>query len=165
MRKVNISLVMSVCLSVRMEQLACHWRYFHDIWHLSIFRKSVEKTRVSLKFYKNNGYFTWRSVTTYDHISLSSSQNEKCYKDVEKINTHILCSMTLFFRNSYRLWDNVEKYCRARQATDGNIAHAHCMLDTWGYKHTLRICNTYYFSTTTMAARTHHIIHIWSLLL
>jgi len=23
-----------------------------------------------------------------------------------------------------------EKYCRARYATDDNIAHAHCMLDT-----------------------------------
>jgi len=26
--------------------------------------------------------------------------------------------------------DNVEKYCRARQATDDNMAHAHCMLTT-----------------------------------
>ena len=26
----------------------------------------------------------------------------------------------------------VEKYCRTRQATDGSIAHAHCMLDTLG---------------------------------
>jgi len=24
----------------------------------------------------------------------------------------------------------VEKYCRAGLATDGNMAHAHCMLDT-----------------------------------
>ena len=23
-----------------------------------------------------------------------------------------------------------EKYCRAKQATDDNMAHAHCMLDT-----------------------------------
>jgi len=29
-----------------------------------------------------------------------------------------------------RLWRNVEKYCRARQASDDNMAHAHCMLDT-----------------------------------
>ena len=32
--------------------------------------------------------------------------------------------------------------------------HAHCMLDTSGYKHILRICNTYCFSTTTTDART-----------
>jgi hypothetical protein len=31
---------------------------------------------------------------------------------------------------------NVEKYCRARQATDDKTAHVHCMLDTYGYKYT-----------------------------
>ena len=35
----------------------------------------------------------------------------------------------LFFSKIVRLWDNVEKYCRARQATDDNKAHAHCMLE------------------------------------
>jgi len=35
-----------------------------------------------------------------------------------------------FFRKSCSLWDNVGKYCRAGQATDDNMAHAHCMLDT-----------------------------------
>jgi uncharacterized protein (UPF0305 family) len=41
-------------------------------------------------------------------------------KVVEKIKTRILCLAT-FFRKSYRLWDNVEKYGTARQATDDNI--------------------------------------------
>jgi len=49
-------------------------------------------------------------------------------KVVEKIKTHILCSMT-FFRKSCCLWDNVEKYCRAGQATDDNMAHVFYMLD------------------------------------
>jgi len=30
----------------------------------------------------------------------------------------------------------VEKCCRAGQATDDNMAHAHCVLDTKVYKHT-----------------------------
>jgi hypothetical protein len=30
---------------------------------------------------------------------------------VEKIKTHILCLVTDFLK-SYRLWDNVEKYCQ-----------------------------------------------------
>jgi len=48
---------------------------------------------------------------------------------VEEIKTH--CGVNnFFFRKSCNLWDNVEKYCRAGQATDENIAHAHCMLDT-----------------------------------
>jgi hypothetical protein len=36
----------------------------------------------------------------------------------------------------------VEKFCIARQAKDDNMVHVHCMLDTYSYKHTLRICNT-----------------------
>jgi len=38
----------------------------------------------------------------------------------ENQNT-ILYSITPFFRKSCRLWDEVEKYCRAGQATDDNI--------------------------------------------
>jgi hypothetical protein len=41
-------------------------------------------------------------------------------KVVDKIKTHILCSIN-FFRKSCRSWDNAEKYGRARQATDDNI--------------------------------------------
>jgi len=36
-----------------------------------------------------------------------------------------------------------KKIGRAGQATDDNMAHAHCMLDNQGYKHTLRTCNSY----------------------
>ena len=35
-----------VCLSVCMEQLGPHWTDFHEIWYLTIFRKSVEKIQV-----------------------------------------------------------------------------------------------------------------------
>ena len=46
-----------------------------------------------------------------------------------RIKTHIFCSMTSS-RKSCRLIENVEKYSRAGQATDGNIRKAHelCML-------------------------------------
>jgi hypothetical protein len=43
----------------------------------------------------------------------------------------------------------MEKYCRVRQATDGTMGHAHCMLDNECYKHTFGACYTYCFSTTT----------------
>jgi len=49
---------------------------------------------------------------------------------VAKVKTHILYSVTFFFRKLCRLWENVEKYCRARKASDRNMALAHCMLDT-----------------------------------
>jgi hypothetical protein len=61
------------------------------------------------------------------HISLNSSQNEKCFrKVVEKIKTCILCSKTLF---NHAIYDNVKEYCRPGQATDDR-AHAHFVLDT-----------------------------------
>ena len=46
---------MSVRPSVRTEQLGTQWRDFHEIWHLSIFRKASNKFQVSLKSDKNNG--------------------------------------------------------------------------------------------------------------
>jgi hypothetical protein len=50
-------------------------------------------------------------------------------KVVEKIKTHILCSVTLFFLKIVPLWDKLEKYCRAGRATDDIVALAHCMVD------------------------------------
>ena len=52
----------------------------------------------------------------------------------------------------------MEKYGGVGQATDGSIsntAHALCMLDKQGCRHTLRICNTYCFPTVTGSTRTH----------
>jgi hypothetical protein len=49
----------------------------------------------------------------------------------------------------------VEKYGTARQATEGDMAHALCMLDIKGYKLILRICNIYCsFFTAQMVKQT-----------
>jgi len=64
-------------------------------------------------------------------------------KYIEKIKTRISCSLLFFPPKSYHLWDNVENYCTAGKAIDDNMAHAHCMLDTYEDKHTLGICSTY----------------------
>ena len=88
-----------VCLSAHMEQFVSHWTDFHEILYLSVFRKRVEDIQVSLKSDKNNGYFTRRSTDIFDHISLISSQNEKCFR--QKLQTkskHILCSVNFFLR-------------------------------------------------------------------
>ena len=55
----------------------------------------------------------------------------------------------------------MEKYHGAGQAAYDNMAHALWMQDTSGYKHTLRICNTYCFCTTTMVARTRLIVRLY----
>ena len=49
-------------------------------------------------------------------------------KVAQNIETHFMFRM--FFRNSCHVRDNVEKSGTAGQATDDNMAHAHCMLDT-----------------------------------
>jgi len=77
----------------------------------------------------------------------------------ENQNTNL--SSITFFLKSCRLWDNVEKLCRLGKTTDDNMAHARCMLDTSGYKHTLIICNTYCFCTATMFARTRLIVTLY----
>ena len=78
----------------------------------------------------NNGYFTWSPIYIFDHTSLISCQNEKCFTRScrENQNTHFTFN---FFLQSGRLWDNVEKYsyCTAKQATQDNMAHAHSLLD------------------------------------
>ena len=49
LRKTIISFVLSVCPSVRMEQLSFHRADFHEIWNLRSFRKSVEETQIISK--------------------------------------------------------------------------------------------------------------------
>jgi hypothetical protein len=51
-------------------------------------------------------------------------------KFVEKIKTHILDSVTVFLENLAFYEIMWKKYCRAGQATNDNMAQAHCMLDT-----------------------------------
>jgi hypothetical protein len=41
-------------------------------------------------------------------------------KILDNIKVDILCSKIIFSEKSYRLWDNVGKYGKARQAADDN---------------------------------------------
>ena len=102
LRQANISFVTSVCLSVRPSvhpsvrvEHCSQWTDFHEIWYLSIFRKSAETTQVPLKSDNNNGYFTWRSMNIYDNMSLNSSLNEKCFWQI--------CRK---YRNTYFMFSN-----------------------------------------------------------
>jgi hypothetical protein len=122
LRKATISFVTSVYPSVSMEQLGSHWKGFHKNWYVSIFWKSVEKMQVSLQSDNNNGtlHADLRTFMIYFFMEFFLEWENFQTKPVDKIKTHILCSIT-FFRRSCRLWDNVGKCGRARQATDDNI--------------------------------------------
>jgi hypothetical protein len=74
-------------------------------------------------------------------------------KVVEKIKTHILCSVT-FFRKSCRLWDNVGKILQSR--TGHKWQYGTCALHAGQLRlrHTLIICNSHCSSAITMVAWT-----------
>jgi hypothetical protein len=48
-------------------------------------------------------------------------------KVVEKKHTLTLSNFSFF--GNCAVYENVEKYCKAGQATDDNMAHAHCVLN------------------------------------
>jgi len=120
-------------------------------FYISVFFENLSK---NFKFSKHNEYFTCRRIwRTFLSYPLTSLQNKKCFRKSLQIKSKHKFYVQFFF-SKIVLVDNVEIFCRARQATDDNIVHAHCMLDAYGYKHTLRIYNTYCFSTATMVVRT-----------
>jgi hypothetical protein len=54
----TVSFVLSVGLSVRLEKLDSHWTDFREIWCVSTFQTSVEKTIQVLLTWDNKWYFT-----------------------------------------------------------------------------------------------------------
>jgi hypothetical protein len=100
-------------------KLGSHWTGFHDIWYLSIFRKSVEKIQVSFKSDKNTGHFTLSQYTFLIYLAHFFLKLKKCFErnSRENQNTHFMFNNFFFFRKSRRLWD-VRKCCRAGQATE-----------------------------------------------
>ena len=66
---------------LRVEQLGPVWTDFRENFYFSVyFGKHVEKSQFSLKSDKNIGHFTWTPIYISDHISLSSSYNNKCFR-------------------------------------------------------------------------------------
>jgi hypothetical protein len=66
-------------------------------------------------------------------------------KVTEEIKTRISCSITTFAENHALYEVMCEKYDKSE------TGHRFCAPVTYGRRSTLRICNTYSFSTATMA--------------
>ena len=142
-----------------MEQLGSHCSDFHEIWYLSIFRKSVEKIQVSLKSDKTNGYFTRKALHIYDYISHMYSKNENVSDNICRgnQNTHFVFSSVLFFGNRavYEImWKNIAGPERPQLKIQQCARTLHA-----GYQRlhkTHRICNTYCFYTAMFVAYIAH---------
>ena len=139
-----------------MALLGCQWTNFNDIHFLRIFRIFVEKIEVWLNADMDNRYFAWKHMYVYNNMSLNSSQNEKRFRQkLWRQWKHTLCVKRIVVENRavYEiLWKRMVKQTGHRWQY--NTAHACYMLDNKGYRHTLRICNTYCFSVATMVMQT-----------
>jgi hypothetical protein len=127
---ISISFVMSVRLSAWNNSAPTgRISMKFDIW--GFFENLLRKIQVLLESDKDKGYFTWRPIhiliisRSYSLTTINVS-DKRCR---ENQNAHFVFS-NFFSLKSYHQWDNVEKYCRAGQATDDNMAHVHCMLDS-----------------------------------
>ena len=103
LHKANNSVVMSVCPSIRIQQLGCHWTNFHEISHLSILRKYFEE---QFKSHYNltaiTAFYMKTDVPFLSYLAHYFLESEMYQTDVQKVKTHILFSVTLS-RKSYRL--------------------------------------------------------------
>jgi hypothetical protein len=71
-------------------------------------------TRITGTFFKDVG--TFMMISCWILLRMRDVSDKSCIE----IKTHILCSI-IFSGKSCNWWDNVEKYCRAGQATDDNV--------------------------------------------
>jgi hypothetical protein len=94
----------------------------------------------------------WSYVSQSFLIRMTNDPDNRCR---ENQNMHFKCNILLppkfvpYMRSCRKI-----SYRRSNQRWQYNTAHALCVLDNYGYRHTLRMWKTYYFSMATMALRT-----------
>ena len=116
---VAVSFFMSVGLCVHLSarnKWAPNRRIFMK-FYIFYFRKSVDKIQFSLKSDKNSRYFTWRPIYIYA-VSCSVLLTMRYVSDKifwENQHTQFMFN-NFFFRNSCRLWDNVENFLESDRA-------------------------------------------------
>jgi hypothetical protein len=159
--KATITFSMSVCPSVCLSACAhgttwlpldrFSWNF--DIWVffenlLRKFKLDQDLTRIVGTLHENLRTFTiipgWVRVRNVWH------------KLVEKIKTHFMLNNLFPKIMPFMRWCGKIWYSQTGYRWQYNMAHALCMLDNWGYRHTLRICNTYCLSMATMVWRMCH---------
>jgi len=89
-KRILASSCLSVHISVRIEQLVCHWTDRHESFNeCFFFRKFLQKIQFSLKPDKCKGYSAWIPIYIFVHISLNSSTNANVAEEIrrQKLNT------------------------------------------------------------------------------
>jgi hypothetical protein len=116
----------------------CIWVFFENLSRKFKFHSNLSRITDTLHEVLCTFVIISRSVL----LRMRNISDKSCR---ENQSTHFMFS-NLFFRKSCRLWDNVGKRCRARQARDENVIRR-MRFACWITKstNTLRICNTYCF--------------------
>jgi hypothetical protein len=144
LRKATVSFVISLLPSARNNStLTCQIFMKLEVWVFSenllrIFEFRYNLTRIKGTLREDQRTF---SIISRSIVLITGNISDKDCR--ENRNRHFVFESV--FIKSCRLWNDVEKYCRADQATDDNTAHAYCMLVIWCYKCTVIICNTLFF--------------------
>jgi len=129
-----MSACLSLCPSVGKEELFSHCMYYHENWYLRIFENMSRKSKFHNTPTTIAVLYTKTTLCIFMIISRSSVlrlRNISAARCRETQNTHFMS--TGLSRKSCRLWDNVEKYDKARQTTGGNSIqpiHIACCTDT-----------------------------------
>jgi len=124
-RKATVSVVMSVCLSVRTHGTTrLPLSGFSRNLIFAYFSK-LQKIKVSLKLDTPHDDQCTFLITSRSVLL----RTRNVTKDVEKIETHILCSVIFFFRKSCHLCGNLEKMWSQRgHRCKYSTAHELCVL-------------------------------------
>jgi hypothetical protein len=128
-----VMLCLSVCPSIRpyaWNSSAPNERIFIKFYIFGYFSKICRNNSSFFNICENNGYFTWRPMyILIISCSVLIRMINVSDKAVEINKNTFMFNNFFFFSKSCCLWENVEKYSRAGQATDGNMAHAHYIMD------------------------------------
>ena len=133
-----------------------------DIWEF--FWKPLEKIKVSLKWERNNGYFTWRPIYTLI-ISRSILLRMRNVSDTicrGNEDTHFVFTNFIFNRVFYEIrWKSTVEQGRPQ------MTMWRMRIECWipKAKNTTTICNTHYFSTAKMFTRTQFSVTLYVLCL
>ena len=123
--------------------------------NIRVFFESLSRIlKVPLKSDKNSRYFTWRPLYIYDSISVLIIMRSVSDKRCKRKNTSSPITFSpkivpLLIYCGKTWWSQMGNKWQY------NTAHAHYLLDTWGYRDTLKICNIYCFSTATVVTIIH----------
>ena len=106
-----------------------------------------------------------RTNKIFDHISLSSSQNEKCFRqNLQRTLKRTFCVQYTLFSKIVPFYEIMFKNIVQSDRSQMKIQIVHapfCMLYDKGYMYTLRICKTYCVSTATVDTRTRYNVNLY----